>query len=216
MPNNELLRKSSLLKEKLEKKKLESRKISPEEQAAIDKWDEGKEERERKAKEAEEKRSLELKREKEKAEFMETCEKKLKPIFKKIQALVFTNQESKLSSNYKGKGIPGDTYNIWLSWDYWEDIDYNDAGPIADSGWRSIISLSVILDSENKYVISTLSNLEPSKPTKRGFLINFFLGLNASDKLTPNIIKKVTLDDPDWKEQLEDYVLEELKQKRAI
>lgn len=215
MPNNELLKKSSL-KEKLEKKKLEPRKISPEEQAAIDKWDEGKEERERKAKEAEEKRNLELKREKEKAEFMETCEKKLKPILKKIQALVFADQKSELSSNYNGKGTSKDTYNIRLSWNWWEYTDDHDAGPISSSGWSSKIGLSVILDSENKYVISTLSNLEPSKPTSRSFLIKFFLGLDVSDELKPNIIKKVTLDDPDWKEQVEDYVLEELKQKRAI
>ena len=234
MPKNELPRKS--LEKKVAEKRLEPRRISPEEQKSIDKWNEGEEEREKKAREAEEARKRKEEEEKReierKTEFRKTCEKKLMPIFKKIQSLVFKGQESEVSNNtnmqpiYGGWGFndvtPKGLYKISLRWNYYESFqDNHDASSGLECGWGSEITLSVVLDTEwdkeSHFIIKNISEdkLVEIRTTERNWIKKILLG-NEPVETERVWVKKITLNDPDWKTQVEDYILEELKQKRAI
>lgn len=200
------------LEEKFEKKKLEPRKISPEEQRSIDEWNAGREEREKIARKAEEAKERADREREKKEEFRKICEEKLMPMFEKIQSLFEYRDNSRIEWNFP---IPGELYKICLEWDLQSTSNWG--GDTYTSYWMNKIELVIKLneewDKESKFIISTLSESELIKDPDRNWIKKILLGDEPTKRVWK---KKVTLNDSDWETQVEDYILEELKQKRAI
>jgi hypothetical protein len=211
------------LAKKLEQKKKEELKtppISPEEQRLID--------QERRYYE-EQAREFELRRNEENKfhEFKARCNQELRPLFERIQALVFRGRESKIvvESKYPSYGLafagfPKRYYKISLQWDFHWQADRGD-GRYGGETYQSI-SVEVTSDAKDptrKDEVSgssfpksefTIQNLSKIGIARSGL----FSGLFSARK--DEWVTKVSLNDADWEGKVEDYILEQLKQKRVI